>query len=71
MNKKEFEYEKELEEKKLHNIDVRIKHLKKEILTKTDMKIYCYICGKEIKWWEFYIPFRICHTIIGWCHRKC
>jgi len=54
-----------------HNVRTRIKALEGEELTEEDLKIYCIWCGKEIKGWEFWIPFRIMHCMLGWGHRRC
>lgn len=54
-----------------HNIKTRIKAIEGKELTKEDLKIYCIYCGKEIKGWEFWIPFRIEHGILGWGHKRC
>ena len=59
------------QDKRTHDIETRIKRLEGKKLTKEDLKIYCYSCGKEIKNWEFWIPFRIEHSFIGWSHRNC
>ena len=54
-----------------HNVNMRIKALEGLELKKEELKIYCIYCGMEIKGWEFWIPFRINHGIMGWWHRGC
>jgi uncharacterized UBP type Zn finger protein len=59
----------EMKDKRLHDINVRIKSLKGKELIKEDYDIYCFVCGKKITFCDRL--FNMEHSICGWSHRNC
>lgn len=61
-----------MKDKRLQQIETRIKVLKGKKLTEEDYKMYCINCGKEITNWDCFFSWNATRTgILGYAHRWC